>query len=129
MKTIKQEYNINTDISEVWKAFVNPKYIEGWGGGPAMMTQKVGAHFRIWGGEIFGKNLEVVKNKRLKQEWYGGKWKHPSIVTFDFEESKKGVHITLLHENVPDDEAKKIEQGWKDFYMGPMKQYLENKDI
>ena len=69
-KIIKQTYHIHAPISEVWKALVNPKYIDGWGGGPAKMNNKKGTKFSLWGGSIWGTNTEVVSEKKLIQDWY-----------------------------------------------------------
>lgn len=127
MKTIKQTYLINSSLDEVWQALVNPKYINAWGGGPAKMTDKVGTKFEFWGGDIHGKNIEVILLKKLKQEWFSGDWKTPSIVTFTLSEEENKVKIDLLHTDVPDNEAKDIDDGWKEYYLGPLKEYLENK--
>ena len=124
---IKQTYLINSSLEEVWEALTNPKYINAWGGGPAKIDDKVGTKFEFWGGDIFGKNVEVLPLKKLKQEWFAGKWGKPSIVTFTLTKEKDKVLINLLHTDVPDNEAKDINEGWKEYYLGPLKKYLENK--
>ena len=127
MKTIKQTYIINSSLEEVWKAFTDPKYIDGWGGGPAKIDDKVGTKLGFWGGDIFGKNIEVIPLRKLKQEWFAGKWNKPSIVTFTLTKEDDKVLVDLLHTDIPDNEAKDIEQGWKDYFLGPLKEYLERK--
>lgn len=129
MTTIEQTYIVNSSLEEVWKALTDPKYINGWGGGPAKIDEKVGTKFEFWGGDIHGKNIEVVKNKKLVQEWFGGNWDHPSIVTFTLSEEKNAVKIDLLNTNVPDNEAKDIDEGWKEYFLGPLKKYLEKKQF
>ena len=127
MKTIKQTYIINSPLEEVWKGLTDSKYIDAWGGGPAKMNEKVGTKFEFWGGDIHGKNIEVVPLKKLKQEWFGGNWDNPSIVTFTLTQEKDAIKIDLLHTDVPDSETKDIDQGWKEYYLDPLKKYLENK--
>lgn len=127
MKTINQKYQINAPIEKVWRALVHPDEIEKWGGGPTVMDDKEGTKFRLWGGDIHGTNKEVVEEEKLVQEWYGGKWKEPSMATFALIPENDGTLLELLHENVPDKEAKDIEQGWKDYYLGPLKDYLEKE--
>lgn len=126
MKTIKQTYNINDSVKDVWQALVDPKIIDEWGGGPALMDNKVGTKFTLWGGDIYGKNIKVVENKELVQEWFGGKWEKPSKTTFTLKEIGDKTEVRLLHEDVPDMEADDIAEGWKDYYLGPLKDYLEN---
>lgn len=127
MKIIKQTYLVNSSLEEVWKALTDPKYINGWGGGPAKMDDKKGTKFEFWGGDIHGKNIEIIPFKKLKQEWFGGIWDKPSIVTFTLTKQDNKALIDLLHTDVPDSEAKDIDEGWKEYYLGPLKEYLEKK--
>ncbi len=125
MKTIKQSYLINASIQDIWQALTDPRVIDKWGGGPAHMDDKVGTKFILWGGDIHGENIKVVKNKELVQDWFGGKWKNPSKTKFTLIEKGGKTEVSLLHENVPDEEAKDIEEGWKLYYLGPLKKLLE----
>ncbi|MDO8504088.1 MAG: SRPBCC domain-containing protein [bacterium] len=125
MRIIKQTYQVDAPIKSVWKALVDPQYIEGWGGGPAKISDEVGTSFKLWGGDIYGKNLEVVSEKRLVQEWREGDWDKPSKVTFTLKEKDGGTQIELLHEDVPDEEAKDIDRGWNEYYLGAIKKYFE----
>jgi|SRR6185369_3707120 len=127
MKTIKQTYHINAPVEKVWHALVNAKDINEWGGGPADMGDKVGTEFSLWGGDIHGTNKEVVLHKKLVQEWFGGKWDEASHLTFVLTAKNKSTEVELIHENVPDQEAKDIEEGWKDYYMHPLKEFVEKK--
>lgn len=130
MKTIKQTYLIDAPVDEVWKALVDPAYINDWGGGPAKMGDKVGFEFSLWGGSIWGKNIEVLENKKLIQEWFSdeeNKWDKPSIVSFTLFKLRGGTKLDLLHKDIPDENASDIDEGWKDYYLGQLKDYLESK--
>lgn len=89
------------------------------------MDDRESTNFSLWGGDIHGKNLKVVKNKELVQEWYGGDWEKPSKVTFTLTQKGDITEINLLHEDVPDEEAKDIDDGWKTYYLGPLKKLVE----
>lgn len=106
---------------------VSPEEIKAWGGGPAKIDDKVGTKFSMWGNQIHGKNLEVIPNKKLKQEWWGGRWDEPSIVTFSLSTERGKTRITLVQEKIPNNEYKKIDSGWDEYYFIPIKQYLEKK--
>ena len=119
MKTLEQTYTINSSLEKVWQTLVDPKEIAAWGAGPAVMDAKKGSEFKLWGGDIWGKNLEVILQKKLVQEWYGGDWPEPSKVTFTFKDlGDNKTQVNLLHENLPNEEASEFEQGWKDYYLG-----------
>ena len=81
-KTIKKVYKISATVDKVWNALVDPSVINEWGGGPSKMDSKIGTDFELWNGDIYGKNIEVVPKGKLVQEWFGGDWAKPSIVTF-----------------------------------------------
>lgn len=126
MKTIKQSYIIKAPLEKVWQALIDPKIIDDWGGGPAVMEDKEGFEFSIWGGDISGKNLEVITNKKLVQEWKEDDWDNFSKVSFTLSKEGDKTKLDLLHEDIPDSEAKDIEDGWKTYYLGPLKELLEN---
>jgi activator of HSP90 ATPase len=125
MKTIRQSYTVHAPLQRVWQALIDPVVIDAWGGGSAHMDENVGTKFTLWGGDIYGKNIKVVQNKELVQEWFGGKWEKPSKVTFTLKDKGNNTVIDLLHEDVPDEEAKDIAEGWKIYYLGPLKKLLE----
>lgn len=131
MKTIKQTYAIGAPVSVVWEALVNPKKINEWGGGPAKMDDRAGTKFTLWGGSIWGKNLKVIPEKELVQEWFSDedtKWDKPSIAAFTLKKDKDGTVLELIHTDVPDKYAKSIEEGWREYYLGPLKEYAQNQD-
>jgi len=65
------------------------------------MSYRQGAKFSLWGGDIYGKNKEVITQKRLIQEWYSAGWEKPSLVTFKITQEKAGTRLELTHEDVP----------------------------
>ncbi|EKD86580.1 MAG: hypothetical protein ACD_37C00228G0002 [uncultured bacterium] len=128
MKKIKRTYRINSSIEKVWQALVDPKTIYKWGAGPAKMSGELDFEFELWGGDIFGKNIEVIPNKKIVQEWFGGKWDKPSIATFKLSSKENETRIDFTNTDVPDAEFSDIEKGWDEYYFGPMKNYLEDNN-
>lgn len=128
MKTIKQTYLINSSADKVWQVLTNMEQIEKWEGGPAKMDDKVGTEFSLWGGEIWGKNLEVVPNKKLVQDWWSkGEIKDkPSKVIFNLTEEDGKVKLELIQTDVPDEFEKDLDDGWRNFYLTPLKILLES---
>jgi activator of HSP90 ATPase len=125
MKSLEKKYVVNANVEKVWDALTNPMTIDRWGAGPAVMDEKVGTEFKLWGGDIRGKNIEAEKNKRLKQEWFGGDWKEPSVVEFILKDMNGKTEVTLLQTNIPDEEADDINTGWDDYYMGEIVKLFE----
>jgi activator of HSP90 ATPase len=125
MKSITKTYLISAPLDKIWDALVNPSTIEEWGGGAAVMNDQPGMEFSLWDGDIFGKNLTVKPREELIQEWYGGEWKEPSIVSFKLKELNGKTELTLFQENIPDNEAPDIDKGWDLYYLGAIKHLLE----
>lgn len=126
MQNIRLTYHLYAPLDLVWKALVDPITISAWGAGPVKMDDNAGTEFELWGGDIYGKNLEVIPNEKLIQDWYGGAWTKPSKATFLLKKvSPNETRLDLLHEDVPDDAARDIENGWDTYYLGAIKKYLE----
>jgi activator of HSP90 ATPase len=124
MKTIHQQYRINAPLAIVWQALTNPKVINQWGGGNATMSEKEGEPFTLWGGEIWGKNIEVIKESKLVQEWHDDKTTNGMRVTLTLEKEKDITRLTLLHEHIPDNKYDDLNKGWKEYYLQPLSDFV-----
>jgi len=111
---------MNASAAQVFKALTDPKIIRKWSGSPAKMSARKGAAFELWGGEMFGKNLEVVKNKKLVQEWCTPAFR--SKATFIIHANGRSSQVELIHEDVPAKHYKDYVSGWKDYYLGAIQQ-------
>lgn len=125
MKTIRQHHFISADPEEVFSAITNPFTIELWSGYPAQMEASEGTEFSIFDGDITGRNIRVTPNIQLVQEWYFGDQQEESIVTIDLKPHQLGTKVNLEHTNVPDDDWENIEEGWKDYYWGAIKEFFK----
>ena len=126
MKRIEQTYVISAPAAKVWRALTDPKVINQWGGGPATMDDKEGTEFKLWGGDIYGKNTKVIQRKLLAQEWSNAGFEQPSEVRFELREQDNMTILKLIHDKVPDNRVDDISAGWKDYYLGPLKDMLDS---
>ena len=125
MSTITKEYHIMAPLEKVWQALVDPQVIAKWGAGPAKMKAQAGFKFSLWGGDIHGKNLEIIPHQKLVQDWYGGNWPRPSQATFTLTHKAGCTTLKLSHTDVPEKEVQAIDHGWDDYYLGPLKKLLK----
>lgn len=128
MKELHKDYLVKATPSLVWKALTDPEMIELWGAGPDIhMSETVGSRFSLWGGDIYGKNISIAKEKELVQEWFSSDWIQttPSIVTFTLTKNDHGTNIHLDHTGIPDDQFESIDSGWDEYYLGAIQNYLE----
>ena len=124
MKTFKKTFHINAEASDVYSALTNPYTIELWSGYPAVMSTQAGSEFSLWEGDISGKNIEFIQDKRIVQEWYFGDQKEESIVTISIFPDKEKSNLNIEHTNIPDEEFDNIAEGWREYYIGAIKDFF-----
>jgi activator of HSP90 ATPase len=82
------------------------------------MSEIPGSEFSLWDGDITGKNLEFVKDKKVVQEWYFGDQVEKSIVTITIYHDKENSAVTIEQTNIPDADFADIADGWREYYIG-----------
>ncbi len=103
--TIRQKILISSvKPEEVYDALVDPRKHSTFTGSKATMNPRRGGKFTAWDSYISGKNLELVKGKRIVQEWRTSEWPEDypsSILQFTFKSVPGGTEITMVHSKVP----------------------------
>ena len=126
--SITQKVVIPASPEEVYDAFMDAKQHSAFTGAKATCDPKVGGEFSAWDGYITGKNLELEKGKRIVQEWITSEWPDgypPSRLEFTFRKVKNGTELTMVHSEIPEDQAEEYKQGWIDNYWDPLKEYFQ----
>jgi len=118
MKTFKKTFKINAEPSDIYSALTNPYTIELWSGYPAEMSTEPGSMFSLWEGDITGKNLEFVQDKKVVQEWFFGDQNEKSVVTISIAPEGENSLVTVEQTNIPDDDFADIAEGWREYYIG-----------
>jgi activator of HSP90 ATPase len=127
-ETIKQKITVPAKPIEVYEAFVDPRKHSAFTGSKATGAGKVGGKFTAWDGYISGKFLELEKGKRIVQEWITTEWPKdfpPSRFELTFKETEGGTEISMIHSDVPQEQAEDIKEGWNEFYWKPLKEYFK----
>lgn len=124
MKTFKKTFKINAEPSDVYSALTNPYTIELWSGYPAQMSTEPGSEFSLWEGDITGKNIEFIQDKKVVQEWYFGDQPEKSLVTITISPDRENSQITVEHSNIPDEEFNDIAEGWREYYIGAINNFF-----
>lgn len=128
MKDFKNTYIVPGPPEDVFIALTNPFTIELWTGYPAVMNDKPNTEFSLWDGDITGKNLEVIQNQKIVQEWYFGDNSEKSIVTISLLLHNKGCKVELEHINIPSEDFENITEGWNNYYFGSLIDFFANDD-
>jgi uncharacterized protein YndB with AHSA1/START domain len=125
MKDFKKYYTIPATPEEIFLALTNPLTLQLWTGENAEMSSQPGDEFSLWDGSIVGKNLEIVPDKKIVQQWYFGEQVEASIVTITLHKLKNGTSVELKHTNIPDQDYKDITEGWDESYFGALREFYE----
>lgn len=127
-KTIKQGTMFRAAPHEVYEALMDSKKHAKFSGDTAKISRKVGGRISAYGGWIEGRNIKLVKDKLIVQEWRGSDWPkgHYSIAKFMLKAAPGGTKLMFSQTGVPADMYKDISDGWKEFYWEPMKSMLES---
>lgn len=125
MPNFQYTLEITATPEEVFTALTNPFQIELWSGYPADMKAETGYPFSLWEGDITGINLKIIPHRLLEQEWFFGDQEARSTVRIALKKSGSRTVLSLTHTNIPDEVYEEITQGWKEYYLGSMKNMLE----
>lgn len=124
---IEQTVFFKATPEEVYDALLDPKKHSKFTGSPATTSSKVGATFSAWDGYITGKNLELVRGKKIVQEWKTTEWPdgYPvSRLEFTLTPKKGGTELEMIHSKVPAEQLADYSSGWKSAYWDLLKEYL-----
>jgi activator of HSP90 ATPase len=124
MKTFKKVFRINAEPSDVYSAITNPFTIELWSGYPAEMSTDPGSEFSLWEGDITGKNIEFIQDRKVVQQWYFGDQVEESVVTITIAPDRENSTVTVEQTNIPDDEFDGIAEGWREYYIGAIMSFF-----
>jgi uncharacterized protein YndB with AHSA1/START domain len=93
---------------------------------PPEISREAGGGFVLFGGYIFGRQLELVPNERIVQGWRVGSWEPGmySIARFELVEQGSGTKIVFDHSGFPKGKAEHLAEGWKINYWEPLEKFL-----
>ena len=124
MKTFKKIFNISAEPSDVYAALTNPYTIALWSGYSAVMSEEEGSEFSLWEGDITGRNIQIIPNQKVVQEWFFGDQEVKSIVTIVIEPDRENSKVTVEHTNIPDEDFADIAEGWREYYFGAINNFF-----
>jgi uncharacterized protein YndB with AHSA1/START domain len=128
--TIIQKVVLPASPEEVYDAFMDARKHSEFTGSKATCDPTVGGKFTAWDGYISGRNLELEKGKRIVQEWVTAEWPNgypSSKLALTFRKVKGGTQVSMVHSDVPEEQADDYRQGWFDNYWNLLKDYFRKR--
>jgi activator of HSP90 ATPase len=126
-KIIQQTVTFNASPHEVYEALMDSEQHAAFSGGKAEISRAVGGAFTVYDNYATGKNVELVSDKKIVQDWRAADWPEGyfSRVTFEFTVVPEVTRLDFTHADLPEGTEAEFTQGWIDNYWEPMKAYLE----
>ena len=102
------------------------KFAEMTGGRAADISAQAGGAFKMFGGDISGRNVELIPGKLVVQAWRSNAWPEGvySLCTFRLAPEGKGTKLTFDQVGYPDAAHDMLSGGWAKMYWEPMTKLL-----
>src|SRR5690606_4295200 len=99
------------------------------GGRKADISRDAGGAISMFGGDINGRNIELVPGQRVVQAWRAAGWPVGiySMVHFELLPEGKGARLVFDQAGHPEGAQAMLEGGWRQMYWQPMKEALAGK--
>jgi activator of HSP90 ATPase len=114
----------------VYRAFLSSKEHTAFTGSEAKCNDRVGGRFKAWDEYIVGKNVKLVKDKMIVQEWKTSEWPEsyePSILKISLKKKGGGTQLSMIQSRVPASQVDQYDKGWYESYWEPLKRYFRAK--
>jgi activator of HSP90 ATPase len=114
----------------VYRAFLSSKEHAQFTGSEAKCSARVGGRFTAWDKYTSGKNIKLVKDKMIVQEWKTSEWPEgyePSILKISLKKEGESTQVSMIQSRVPASQVDQYDKGWYESYWEPLKQYFRAK--
>ncbi|HLK18878.1 MAG TPA: SRPBCC family protein [Bryobacteraceae bacterium] len=111
---------------KVYEALLDSKEFAAFSGLPARIDRQPGGMFSLFDGQITGRNVELIPDKRIVQAWRAASWPEGeySIVRFELEPQGTGTRMVFDHIGFAPGLKEHLADGWQGHYFGPLKKYF-----
>jgi activator of HSP90 ATPase len=120
------DIEIKAAPQRIYDALLDSKQFAAFSGLPATIDSQEGGAFSMFGGQIVGRNVELLPAQRIVQAWRPTHWDAGiySIVAFEMKPQSAGTVLVLDHKGFPEGDYDHLLSGWKEHYSEPLKKFL-----
>lgn len=110
----------------IYQALLDEKQFSAFSGAPAQIDGEAGGAFKLFGGRVTGRNIELIPNQRIVQAWRVETWPSGvySIVRFELSATDSGIRIVLDHTGFPSGDREALNGNWSRKYWDPLRKHL-----
>ncbi len=124
---IHQTVIFNASPHEVYEALMDSKKHAAFTGSAAHISREVGGEIMAYDHYIAGRNVELIPDQKIVQDWRAVDWPEDvySRITFELTPVPQGTRLDFTHTDLPEGTEEEFTQGWIDNYWEPMKEYFK----
>jgi activator of HSP90 ATPase len=124
--SLHQEADFKASPQRIYEVLLDSKQFAACTGMPAEIDPRAGGAFSMFGGQILGRNVELIANQRIVQAWRPAHWDPGvySIVKFELKPQGSGTALVLDHTGFPEGEFDHLTWGWQNHYFEPLRKFL-----
>jgi len=124
--SLHQEIDIKAAPQRLYETLLSSKQFTAVTGLPAEIDPTAGGVFSMFGGQIVGRNVELVPGQRIVQAWRPTHWDPGvySMVKFDLKPRGAETTIVLDHTGFPEGDFESLTSGWQEHYWEPLKKFF-----
>jgi len=123
---LHHEVDFKATPARIYEALLDSKQFSAFSGAPAEINREAGGAFSLFGGQILGRNVELVPNQRIVQAWRSAGWDQGvySIAKFELKAQGPATHLVFDHRGFPEGKKEHLEEGWREHYWERLQKYL-----
>jgi activator of HSP90 ATPase len=123
---LHQELDFKAEPHRIYEILLDSKQFAAFTGRAAEIGRDAGGAFKMFGGLIEGRNVELVPDVRIVQAWRPASWDPGvySLVEFQLKAQAGGTHLVLDHKGFPEGDFAHLDAGWHMQYWTPLTNYL-----
>jgi activator of HSP90 ATPase len=124
---IHQEVDLKAPAARIYGTLLDAKEFAAFTGAPAEIQAEAGGSFKLFGGQIVGRNIELVPNRRIVQAWREPSWPAGdyTVVKFELVERGGGTRIVFDQVGIKEEDWTHLNQGWGTHYWEPLRKHLK----
>lgn len=120
---LHQEVRFKSPPAPIYQALLNSQQFAAFSGMAATIEPTAGGAFTLFGGQVVGRNVELVPNKRIVQAWRVIRdWPEGvySLVRMELAQIGPGTLLALDHTGFQEGDFDHLNAGWAPHYWDPL---------
>jgi activator of HSP90 ATPase len=125
--SLRQEVDLKATPQRIYQALLSSKDFAAYTGAPAEIDPKAGGAFSLFGGQVVGRNIELIPNQRIVQAWRvvadfpEGVY---TLVKFELKPRDSQTSVILDQTGFAEGDFDHLSAGWHSHYWEPLKIFL-----